>query len=101
MVVIGGVSYKTSSNKLTKAKTPSTEKESLSTKKLGESFFATCNLQYLKFQTNLQSFCALGKLTKTVNIQGEKFVMDSKGKTLQRIGKGTCMYIKEYLTVVN
>ena len=46
MVVIGGVSYKTSSNKLTKAKTPSTEKESgknmtsLSTKKLGESFFA-------------------------------------------------------------
>ena len=49
------------------------------------------NLQYLKFETNLQSFCALGKLTKTVNIQGEKFVMDSKGKTLQRIGKGTCI----------
>ncbi|XP_078367739.1 uncharacterized protein LOC144651663 [Oculina patagonica] len=68
VVVIGGVSYKTSSNKLTKAKTPTTVKES------GRSM------------TSL-SRKTIGKLTKTVNIQGEKFVMDSKGKTLQRISK--------------
>ena len=34
-----------------------------------------------------------GKLTKTIIIQGEKFVSDSKGKTLQRISKG--MYLSD------
>ena len=33
--------------------------------------------------------CILGKMSKTVTIQGEKFVMDSKGKTLHRVNKGT------------
>ena len=28
-------------------------------------------------------------MSKTVTIQGEKFVMDSKGKTLHRVNKGT------------
>lgn len=63
VVVIGGVPYKTSSNKLTKAKTSSAEKE------IGK------------------GGKKVGKLTKTIIIQGEKFVSDSKGKTLQRINK--------------
>ena len=36
-----------------------------------------------------KNHCILGKMSKTVTIQGEKFVMDSKGKTLHRVNKGT------------
>jgi len=66
VVVIGGVPYKTSSNKLTKTKA--------STKMASE-------------MTRFSKARKVGKLSKTVTIQGEKFIMDSKGKSLQRVNR--------------
>ena len=40
--------------------------------------------------------CILGKMSKTVTIQGEKFVMDSKGKTLYRVNKGTVVTFPQW-----
>ncbi|XP_073233213.1 uncharacterized protein [Porites lutea] len=68
VVVIGGVPYKTSSNKLTKTKASSTTAEQ-------------------RKKTSAPESLKRGKMSKTVTIQGEKFVMDSKGKTLHRVNK--------------
>ncbi|XP_068697179.1 uncharacterized protein [Montipora foliosa] len=69
VVVIGGVPYKTSSNKLRKTKS--------SAKKQRKGKMAS-----------LSKSRKIGKLSKTVTIEGEKFAMDAKGKTLLRVTTG-------------
>ncbi|KAK2554821.1 Zinc finger CCCH domain-containing protein 3 [Acropora cervicornis] len=70
VVVIAGESYKTSSNKLRKTKSSAGKRQE--DRKI----------------TSLSKTAKIGKLSKTVTIKGEKFAMDSKGKTLQRVNTG-------------
>ena len=103
MVVIEGVSYKTSSNKLRKTKSSAVKRQgerkitSLSkTPKIGKclcvAMLFISSHSRLPFLESSETYALfnklLGKLSKTVTIKGEKFAMDSKGKTLQRVNTG-------------
>ena len=52
------------------------------------------------WKTTIVMHCILGKMSKTVTIQGEKFVMDSKGKTLHRVNKGTVVTFPQWQRIL-